>query len=67
MYNGQLLIIKSGTVVKFRTCEVHDMEKEGFSCGFLRVNGTILAEGKKSVMPQEGSLSMAPQVESQIA
>lgn len=44
---GKQLIIKPGTVIKFNTCEMHDMEDSDFSCGFLRVNGTLRAEGKK--------------------
>ena len=45
---GKTLVIKPGTVVKFRTCNVHDINDDGFNCGYLRVNGILVAKGKSS-------------------
>ncbi len=52
---GKMLIIKPGVVVKFKTGEERDYSVEGninrdFNLGFLRVNGTIKAEGSKKKM-----------------
>ncbi|MBN3034635.1 MAG: hypothetical protein JW861_03560 [Bacteroidales bacterium] len=47
---GKTLTIKPGVVVKFRTGDVHDYIEDGFKCGFLRVNGTLVAKGKAGKM-----------------
>ncbi len=49
---GKTLIIQPGVEVKFKTGEDRDYSNDGvisktFNLGFLRVNGTLKAEGKK--------------------
>lgn len=45
---GETLTIKPGVVIKFRTGDERDYPKT--TVGFLRVNGTLVAEGKKKKM-----------------
>jgi len=45
---GKILKIKPGVSVKFRTGETRDYGEDGFSVGFLRVEGTLEAKGKKN-------------------
>jgi hypothetical protein len=52
---GKTLNIKPGVVIQFRTGEDKDYRIEGtinpnFNCGFLRVNGNIIAKGKKNAL-----------------
>jgi hypothetical protein len=52
---GSTLTIKPGVVIQFKTGEDKDYRIEGeinpgFNCGFLRVNGTIIAKGKKNAL-----------------
>jgi hypothetical protein len=44
---GMTLTIKPGVVVLFMTGENRDYTESSFDAGFLRVNGTLIAKGKK--------------------